>query len=282
MSMTPPIIDFVGIGVPKAGTTWLSRCLEEHPNVCFSKPKETYFFCSKNITSKDPVPYHQAFIHCKDTKIKGEFTPIYIYEAEAAEAIKELNPDVKILISLREPVSQLLSKYRHLYLKDPQNEQEFIQTITTDKRLLDQTRYEKYLEVWLRLFKREQILFIDYEDIKNDSAITIKRLYTFLDIQSDFIPNFINIKINTRAERTSRAASYLILLKNKYLKIFGHKKPFHNRLKKMYFKTITFLYSRNKYEIGKETRKYLYDRYFSQTAQEVKNMTGLTLTSWKE
>ena len=36
--------NFIGIGAPKAGTTWLARCLGEHPQVCMAAVKETEFW----------------------------------------------------------------------------------------------------------------------------------------------------------------------------------------------------------------------------------------------
>ncbi|PON15180.1 hypothetical protein C2W62_25225 [Candidatus Entotheonella serta] len=35
---------FIGIGAPKAGTTWLYHCLREHPDVFMGAVKETRFF----------------------------------------------------------------------------------------------------------------------------------------------------------------------------------------------------------------------------------------------
>ena len=37
-------IDFIGIGAPKCGTTWLSAQLEAHPQIGFAPDKEVYYF----------------------------------------------------------------------------------------------------------------------------------------------------------------------------------------------------------------------------------------------
>jgi hypothetical protein len=37
-------IDFIGIGAPKCGTTWLSAQLEAHPQIGFAADKEVYYF----------------------------------------------------------------------------------------------------------------------------------------------------------------------------------------------------------------------------------------------
>ena len=37
-------IDFVGIGAPKCGTTWLSAQLDAHPQIGFAQDKEALLF----------------------------------------------------------------------------------------------------------------------------------------------------------------------------------------------------------------------------------------------
>ena len=37
-------IDFIGIGAPKCGTTWLSAQLAAHPQIGFAPDKEVYYF----------------------------------------------------------------------------------------------------------------------------------------------------------------------------------------------------------------------------------------------
>ena len=39
-----PFPDFFVVGAPRCGTTALSRYLSQHPQVCFSKPKEPHYF----------------------------------------------------------------------------------------------------------------------------------------------------------------------------------------------------------------------------------------------
>ena len=37
-------VNFIGIGVQKAGTSWLAKCLNEHPDIYIHKKKEAHFF----------------------------------------------------------------------------------------------------------------------------------------------------------------------------------------------------------------------------------------------
>src|SRR5438552_17011587 len=42
-------IDFIGIGAPKCGTTWLSAQLDAHPQIGFAPDKEDYYFADTNL-----------------------------------------------------------------------------------------------------------------------------------------------------------------------------------------------------------------------------------------
>ncbi len=43
-------MDVFLIGVPKAGTTWLSNILNQHPGICLSDPKEPNFIATHKGT----------------------------------------------------------------------------------------------------------------------------------------------------------------------------------------------------------------------------------------
>jgi hypothetical protein len=45
----PLQVDFIGIGAPKCGTTWLFYGLGQHPRICLSEPKEINYFNSRDF-----------------------------------------------------------------------------------------------------------------------------------------------------------------------------------------------------------------------------------------
>jgi len=54
--------DFLGIGTPKCGSTWLFFALGQHPKICLSEPKEiNYFnqvdFATPYVHGKDKLPF---------------------------------------------------------------------------------------------------------------------------------------------------------------------------------------------------------------------------------
>ena len=64
-------IDFIGIGAPKCGTTWLSAQLEAHPQIGFAPDKEVYYFADTimrrmahselNCFARGESWYHEQF-----------------------------------------------------------------------------------------------------------------------------------------------------------------------------------------------------------------------------
>ena len=110
-------LDFVSIGCARSGTTWLRECLQEHPQICVSDLKELCYFCSdpqwapfsNNFRSENWL--NKRFSHYKPGQIKGELTPFYISDPTSPVLIKKAFPDIKILVSYRNPVDRLYSMY---------------------------------------------------------------------------------------------------------------------------------------------------------------------------
>ncbi len=115
-------IDFIGIGAPKCGTTWLSAQLEAHPQIGFAPDKEVYYFADTimrrlagselNCFERGETWYHQQFPPLAGAlSMRGEFCPSYLYLDKAADRIKAYRPDIKLLLCLRPPVDMMYSWY---------------------------------------------------------------------------------------------------------------------------------------------------------------------------
>jgi len=183
-------IDFIGVGDQKAASTWIFECLKEHPEICGSSKKETSFFRSKKYKQEGLDYYKKFFKHCSKDKLKGEFTAHYFNDEKAMERIYHHFPEVKLIISLRNPVERT---YSHFKLR--RNKKEIISTyedswkaIKKEDNLIEWGKYGKYLEKWLKLFPQENFKFIFYEDIKSCPIETMKELYSFLEVKKDFTP----------------------------------------------------------------------------------------------
>lgn len=99
---------FLCIGVQKSGTTSLINYLTQHPDI-FMKPMECHFFDTKEPTELEIQKYEDTFT--TDKLIVGEKTPSYNYLYFAMDRIYNYNPNIKLILILREPISRAYSQY---------------------------------------------------------------------------------------------------------------------------------------------------------------------------
>lgn len=104
---------FLIVGAQKCGTTSLAYYLSQHPKVFFSKQKELHFF--NRIKDFSPAWYKTHFPIDLFGKYRhyGEATPDYILYPQIPGLIKKLNPNTKIIVLLKDPVSRMVSHYKH-------------------------------------------------------------------------------------------------------------------------------------------------------------------------
>ena len=107
--------DFIGIGVPKSGSTWFMRVLSQHPNIFTTAKKEPHIFIIDDTYRKDLINYYKLYKKAKPHEKAGEFSTIYINFAEkSSHRIKKHFPNVKLICILRDPLERAISHDRWL------------------------------------------------------------------------------------------------------------------------------------------------------------------------
>lgn len=189
-------VDFIGVAALRSATTWISQCLAEHPQICFSSTKETLFFNRLYNFEKGLKFYRKFFKDCDNDKVKGEYTPSYYLDEEAAKRIKEYFPDVKIFLCLRNPSERAIDHYVYDKRKG-MVETPFSEIIgKTDTRYIKDSFYYSYLNKFLKHFNPENVLILIYEDIQKDPREFIKNIYRFLNVDNSFVPSVVSDKLN--------------------------------------------------------------------------------------
>lgn len=147
----------------------------------------------------DRQQYLSLFRFAEPDKIVGEASPAYLFSKVAAEAIYQFNPDAKIIIILRNPAERAYSHYlmdRKLAFTD----KPFEEALSDDNNFLprswgatslylDLGEYYEQVKRYYDVFPAENILVLLSEELRNNSAETIKKLYQFIGINSSFKPN---------------------------------------------------------------------------------------------
>lgn len=185
-SATDFSLDFIGVGAPRAATTWLHACLREHPDIYVPPQKELNYFSTRTLfTTTNHILslqwYRAQFAGSKHYRIRGELSPSYITDPEAAERIFRMFPDVKILINLRNPVDALYSSYRlgSCFYNLGNTFEDFLATKPDFKKSF---LYHKLVREYLQRFPGEQIHFIFFRDVLIDSEKVLRDLYNFLGV----------------------------------------------------------------------------------------------------
>ncbi len=200
------IIDFIGIGAEKAGSTWLADMLREHPKVFVPRKKEIYFFNEYDphfLKVKNPKYewgigwYLDHFNDIDDKILKGEFSPTYLYSRKTAERIHRHFPNVKIFIVLRDPVKRAFSQYiqdKRFGLLDGLS---FHKAIKENATYIEKGLYHKHVTNYLNIFPNKNIKIMILDDIKSNPKKSVSEAFEFLGLDDKgFTPKALNKKSN--------------------------------------------------------------------------------------
>lgn len=108
------------IGGAKCATTTLAYYLAQQKSVCWSIPKEPWFFCQEDLRDlRQPLTkgwdwYAQCFSHWHGEEWLGDASVSYLYSRVAVQRIMEFNPKAKFLIILRNPMEVAVSLHRQM------------------------------------------------------------------------------------------------------------------------------------------------------------------------
>lgn len=180
--MTVP--NFLGIGVERAGTTWLYNCLKEHPEVYVPEEiKEIGYFTYRY--SKGPEWYQEFFRDVKDEQAIGEFTPGYI-QREGVDRIASDLPEAKLILILREPLSRSFSAYQ-LYNETLGN-LSFPEACLAMPGLVEGSMYFDRIQYLFSKIRRENIQVLLYDNLRSQPQVFLSQVFQFLGVDPSFQP----------------------------------------------------------------------------------------------
>ena len=181
--------DFIGIGVNKAGSTWLHDLLDSHPRVWVPvKRKEVRFFTENYDLG---LEWYDDFFPSDDEAGEydavGEITPHYLYMNGTAERIASLGTVKRLILTLRDPVERLHSAY-WFRVRVSGFDGTFEDYIRERPGEVDRGLYAKHLQTYLRHFSRDQILILIFERMIRDVPATRETLADFLGLDVTLFP----------------------------------------------------------------------------------------------
>lgn len=264
--------NFIVIGASRSGTQWIHDNLNLHPDIYLPTERQELHFFSKYYD--EGIEYYSHFFDNQNNqKAIGEVTPDYIFSNAAAQRIKEHIPNVKLILSVRNPTDRLYSMYWILKGKFQENKNlTFEQKIEKDPHLINQGFYVDYLEYYIDLFGKENILILQFDQIKSDSNNFLKSIYTFLDVDKGFVSPYRNTKINRATFRKFTGRSPVLYFIWRVLKKF--------KINSLAYKVEKWN-SISTPEMRLETRKKIVEIYKSKN-KELSLLLGVDFSHWNK
>jgi hypothetical protein len=180
---------FIGIGAPRAGTTWLNTLLPSHPDVYTPTLRDEINFFDQYY-DRGLSWYETLFPPSEQTEryqAIGEITPQYLECDKCPERIFMTLPESKLIVMLRHPVNRAYSQYG-MFVQRWNYRGSFEAFLAAKPRALERGFYSRYLKRYLDYFDRSRILALVFEEAVVDIGKTKKTLADFLDIAVDKFP----------------------------------------------------------------------------------------------
>ena len=199
---------FYIVGAPRCGTTSLSKALAGHPQISFSRPKETHYLIDDcpGLRTKDIQRLYLERFHpdlVPETRAIGDGSVSYLYYPQTIERALALDSRAKFIVSVRNPVDMLRSYHaRLLYMLD-ENITDFtrawalqgdrhaghhIPRRCRDAQLLQYGEVAKLGKHVSRLFSlagREHCHVVVFDDFVRDPRSVYEQVLAFLGIADD-------------------------------------------------------------------------------------------------
>jgi hypothetical protein len=222
--------DFFVAGVPKAGTTALHSALAKHPSLFMSAVKEPKFFLTGGPPPAEGGPgdvktyrehvwrridYEALFGAAPPGMLKGESTPFYLYSRDAQLRIRELVPDARLIVVLRDPVERAHSNWTHLWSAGLDPSGDFLQACDKEEeriaagwadfwRYTDLGMYGGQLRHLYSVFSREQVLVFRYRSLLTDPGHTLDQVCSFLGVPAGVLTDLPRENVTVQPHPTVR------------------------------------------------------------------------------
>ena len=194
---------FIIIGAQKAGTTSLYEMLIQHSELLGSTTKEVHYFDRDEWYHQQNIDeYHHYFptVESKVNVLSFEATPMYLFHPEVAERLYQYNAQLKLIVLLRNPVERALSAWTMYHYSMKGDPRTFEQAIAQELRDYDRLSYynnkicyvkrgvyHEQIERYLKLFPKEQLLFLDSNEFKTMPSVVLEKVTSFLGVRNEEI-----------------------------------------------------------------------------------------------
>jgi Sulfotransferase domain len=204
---------FFLVGAPRCGTTSLSQALKRHPQISFSKPKEThYLLLAPREFSDDELRALYISLHHRELgpqhQAIGDGSVSYLYAPEAIRQALRFDERARFVVMVRNPLDMLPSYHARMVYTLDENVTDFAQAWglqsrraagqhvpkrCRDARLLqygEVGRLGAHVERLFEVAGRDRCLAIVFDDFVSEPGAVYRKVLEFVGVGDDGRTNF--------------------------------------------------------------------------------------------
>ena len=212
---------FLGIGVPRGGTTWLHTLLSGHPEVVMPTRRKEVNFFDRHFDRG--LAWYEEFFDAADGACRaiGEISPQYLYCNQCPERIAATLPAVKLVVSLRHPVERAYSQYGFV-VQRRNFRGSFDEFLSSRPKALEMGFYSRYLRDYLQVVDRARLLSLVFEEMFADRELAARSIAGFLGVSVDgFDTSATSDKVNASSVPSHGGVSGLAVTVGRRLRRWG-------------------------------------------------------------
>lgn len=225
MDISPRLPNFLVIGAQRSGTTWIHRVLRQHPELWLPPVKELHYFDRPRgrrrgprgqewllltwfgltlnawafryyFGKRDEWWYARLFEEARAKGlIAGEITPAYaVLGDDVFCRIRQLNPDIKIMFIMRDPVDRAWSavnlEFRAGHIEKPLTDEKALDYALARGAVL-RSSYMDTIRRLERIFPAAQLHFCFFDDLCERPTSLIAQMLEFLGVDPGRVSDLI-------------------------------------------------------------------------------------------
>jgi Sulfotransferase family len=235
----PTIPNFLVAGAARSGTTSITETLRAHPDVFVTQPKEPHYFAYAGQPAAFTGPGDDATVNKVAVTDREQYLALYprehdyvalgdgsvstlYYHEKAVPEITALNPAMRIIIVLRDPVERAFSSYQYLRARGFEPEEDFRVALREEPRRVQEgwqhlwhytgmSYYADAVQHFLEAFGRDQVGVWFYEEVTEGGGTQFANgLYEFLGLDPARVASAEVPRVNVSGEPRSKGLQTLI------------------------------------------------------------------------
>lgn len=272
----PVLPDFLVIGVPRAGTTWMHQALAAHPQVGVPPNRKELHYFDRNF-HKGP-DWYASYFHSLDGCARiGEVTPHYLYVESLSERLKSIPTIRRLVVILRDPAERLISHYHWRVRQDGYSGtlEDFLGDYPEALAWGDYLPHLKRLGSWI---DSGRLLVLVHEALHLADGVELERLADFLGIEARALMAFPRERVNVSRQPRSRQLWRFGVSAARWLRD-RRMDSVVNKVRESRFRYLLETENRIRTEVRPETLARLHDHYGADVA-ELETLTHRRLSDY--